>query len=280
MIQLDAVGEVLGPYVHRYSWRDVVLYHLGIGARASDLEYVYEGVEGGLRVCPSFAVVPILGPYMAVLRRLGVPVASILHGEQTVRLHGPIPPEGELRTTARARAVYDKGRAALLIAESRTTDAAGTVLFETRAAVLCRGLGGWGGDPGPGGERRPLPDDRPPDFEVREATAENQAALYRLSGDTNPLHIDPAAARAAGFPRPILHGLCTFGVVCRAVVARACGGDPGRLREMGVRFTAPVFPGDTITTRGWRMGPGTCHLGVSTESGPVLDNAYALVAEG
>ncbi|WP_051463219.1 MaoC family dehydratase [Deferrisoma camini] len=280
MIHLDAVGEVLGPFVHRYSWRDVVLYHLGIGARASDLEYVYEGVAGGLRVCPSFAVVPVLAPYMAVLRRLRVPVASILHGEQTIRLHGPLPPEGEFHTTARASAVYDKGKAALLIAESRTTDASGALLFETRAAVLCRGMGGWGGDPGPRPEPRTVPGDRPPDFEASEPTAENQAALYRLCGDTNPLHIDPAAARAAGFPRPILHGLCTFGFVCRAVVSRACGGNPTRLREMGVRFVAPVFPGQTITTRGWRVGPGTYHLGVSTESGEVLSNAYARVDEG
>ena len=277
MIHLDAVGETLGPFVHRYSWRDVILYHLGIGARASELHYVYEGVEGGLRVCPSYAVVTILEPYMAALRRFRVPVGSILHGEQMVRFHGSIPPEGELHTTARVPAVYDKGKAALLIAESRTTDASGGLLFEARSAVVCRGMGGWGGDPGPRPEPRTVPGDRPPDFEACQPTAENQAALYRLSGDTNPLHIDPAAARAAGFPRPVLHGLCTFGFVCRAVVARACGGDPARLREMGVRFAAPVFPGQTITTRGWRVGSGTYHLGVSTESGEVLTNAYALV---
>ncbi len=280
MIRLDRIGETVGPDVHEYDVRDVALYHLGIGAGADDLRYVYEGVPGGLIVCPTYAVIPAFAPFTKVLGLLDVPLASVLHGEEAIFLDGAIPPRGKLFTRSRVPAVHDKGKAALLIMETETADEAGTVLFRTRASLFCRGLGGFGGDPGPRGEVRAVHAGRPPDFEVSRRAGENQAALYRLSGDTNPLHIDPAAAAAAGFPRPILHGLCTFGFAGRAVLAAACGNDAGRFKEFGCRFSAPVFPGETVVTSGWKMGGGLYHLRVSTERGDVLSNAYARVEGG
>ncbi|MEK6697148.1 MAG: MaoC/PaaZ C-terminal domain-containing protein [Candidatus Deferrimicrobiota bacterium] len=279
MMRLERVGETIGPVVHEYRTRDVALYHLGIGAGADDLDLVYEGVRGGLKVCPTFAVIPSFPAIIAALSRFEVPPGSILHGEEAIFLEKPIPPRGKLSTTARVPAVYDKGKAALLIVETESADEAGEPLFRTRASVFCRGLGGFGGDPGPRVDARPVPAGRAPDFEVAGPTAESQAALYRLSGDLNPLHIDPAVASAAGFPRPILHGLCTFGFAGRAVVRGACGNDVGRLREFGCRFSAPVFPGETVTTRGWRMGGGLYLLQVSTGRGDVLSQAYACVRE-
>lgn len=277
MINLDPVGKVDGTTVHEYGSRDVVLYHLGIGARGSDLEFVYEGALGGLKVCPTYAVVPILGPLMKVLPKFNVPLKTVLHGEQVIFLERAIPAQGVLLTTVTVPAVYDKGKAALLIVETETADKAGNLLFRARASLFCQGLGGFGGDPGPKSQVREIPKGRKTAFEISQKTGEYQAALYRLSGDLNPLHIDPMAASFSGFPRPILHGLCTFGFAGRAVLEGACGNDVGRLKEYGVRFSAPVFPGDVITTRGWNMGGGMYHLQVSTERGDVLSNAYARV---
>ncbi len=278
MINLDAVGKVNGTAVHEYGSRDVVLYHLGIGARGSDLEFVYEGVLGGLKVCPTYAVVPMLEPLMKVLPRFNVPLKTVLHGEQTIILERAIPAEGVLLTTVNVPAVYDKGKAALMIVDSETTDKAGNVLFRTRASLFCQGLGGFGGDPGPKTIVRKIPEGRKPDFEISRQTGENQAALYRLSGDLNPLHIDPMAASFAGFPHPILHGLCTFGFAGRAVLEGVCGNEVRRFKEFGVRFSTPVIPGDIITTRGWKMEEGIYHLQVATGRGDVLSNAYARVA--
>lgn len=279
VIALDQVGKPGGVIAREYTERDVILYHLGIGARADELDLVYEGAQGGLTVCPTFAVVTILDPLTSLLPRFNVPLRTILHGEQSVRLERPIPPRGAFLTTATVPAVYDKGKAALLVMETETTDRNGTLLFRTRASIVCQGMGGFGGPPGPKAPPRDVPKDRAPDLETSEKTSASQAALYRLSGDLNPLHIDPAAASLAGFPRPILHGLCTFGFAGRAVLRGICRNRAGRLREFGVRFSAPVYPGDTITTRAWDMGGGTWHLRAATERGDVLSNAYVLVGE-
>lgn len=278
-IARDRVGITSGASVRDYTERDVILYHLGIGARADEMDLVYEGAPGGLTVCPTFAVVTVMEPLMALLPEFNVPLGRILHGEQAISLERAIPPRGVFRTTACVPAVYDKGKAALLILETRTTDGSGIPLFRTRASIFCRGMGGFGGDPGPRTAAREIPDGRPPDVEISEETGANQAALYRLSGDRNPLHIDPSVAVRAGFPRPILHGLCTFGFAGRAVLRGICRGDAARMREFGVRFSAPVFPGDAISTKGWDMGQGTWHLSVATGRGEVLSNAYALTKE-
>jgi len=279
VIRLDRVGKSNGATVHEYDDRDVILYHLGIGARPEDLEFVYEGANGGLKVCPTYAVVPMFEPMVNLLPRFNVPFRSILHGEQAITLDRAIPPRGTMLTTARVPAVYDKGKAALLVVETETTDPAGKRLFRTRASLFCKGFGGFGGEPGPKATAREIPKRRSPDFEISEKTSDSQALLYRLSGDRNPLHVDPMSASFAGFPRPILHGLCTFGYVGRAVLRGACGNRVERLKEFGVRFSAPVYPGEAISTQGWNMGDGAWHLRVSGKGGEILTNAYAHVQE-
>lgn len=277
MIDVNQVGLTIGPFEHRMHWRDIILYHLGIGFGASDLDYVYERAEGGLKVCPSYAVIPVFHPFFEVLEKLKIDLKTVLHGEEAVRLYAPLPSRGKLLSTVKVAGIYDKKKAALVVLETESTDEKGALVCATRMSLFCRGLGGWGGDPGPKAEAVPLPKDRSPDFEVSYKTTQDQAALYRLSGDVNPLHIDPKAAEAAGFPRPILHGLCTFGFAVRAILQGACGGDVSRFKAFQVRFADVVYPGDTITTRGWLLEDGRYAIEAATERSIVLSHALAEV---
>ena len=279
MIRLDLVGKSNGATVHEYTERDVILYHLGIGARAEDLDFVYEGVNGGLKVCPTFAVVPMLEPLMKLLPQFNVPLRNILHGEQVIFPEAGHPPSGDISHHGPCVCRLRQGKGG----DPRDGDGNDRpgrepVVHDAGLALL-QGDGRVRGRSGSPGTPREIPEGRPPDFEIAQKTDESQAVLYRLSGDLNPLHIDPLAATFAGFPRPLLHGLCTFGFVGRAVLAGICRNETARLKEFGVRFSAPVFPGDTITTRGWDMGGGVWHLCAATERGEVLSNAYARVEE-
>lgn len=277
MIDVQQVGLRIGPFEHEMHWRNIILYHLGIGFGASDLEYVYEGVQGGLKVCPSYAVIPVFQPFFEVLDRLKIDLRTVLHGEEAIRLHRPMPSSGKLLSTVKVAGIYDKKKAALVVLETETKDEKGNLVNETRMSLFCRGLGGWGGDAGPKAEAVPVPRDKAPDFEIGYKISPDQAALYRLSGDVNPLHIDPQAAEAAGFPKPILHGLCTFGFATRAILAGACAGDVGRFKAFQVRFADVVYPGETVTTRGWSMGDGRFVIEASTERTVVLSHALAEV---
>jgi acyl dehydratase len=175
--------------------------------------------------------------------------------------------------------VYDKGKAAVMVVETETADTTGKTIFRTRVSLFCQGLGGFGGDSGPKAQVLEIPKGRKADFEITQDTLDSQAVLYRLSGDLNPLHVDPIAASFAGFPRPILHGLCTFGFVGRAVLRGICGNRVDLVKEFGVRFTAPVYPGEAITTQGWSMGDGMHFLRAACKGREVLSNAYARVKE-
>jgi acyl dehydratase len=275
-LKLDLVGAPLDPVRHAYTWRDTVIYALGVGARLSELDYLYEG--RGPRVLPTFAVVPSFRSLIQVVGALGASPMSILHGEQTIRLKRPIPPSGELVTTAEVTGIYDKGKGALVVVVARTSDEGGQQLFENEFSLFVRGEGGFGGPRGPEA-RQAAPPDRAPDFAETQATLPEQAALYRLSGDLNPLHIAPEAARVGGFERPILHGLCTYGFAGRALLAHACGGDPARLASFAARFSGVVFPGDALTTSGWQVAPGQWVVQVATQEGKVvLSHAVAEVA--
>jgi acyl dehydratase len=279
MINLDLVGKSFGPSVFKYTWRDVILYHLGIGASARDLSLVFEGIKGGLQVIPTFGVIPAFEVLWEVVKNLNVDVQRVLHGEQTIFADKPIPAQGKLLTTARLEGIYDKGKAALVQVRSDTASEQGEVLLRCLAVFFCRGEGGWGGDPGPKGEPHEVPKDRPPNFAIADQTLSNQAVLYRLMGDVNPLHVDPEFAAGAGFKQPILHGLCTFGFAARAILKAVCDGDVRRLKEFKVRFSNVVFPGETVTTHGWRMKPGLYHVEAVTPGGIALSQAYARVAE-
>ncbi|MFI5290079.1 MAG: MaoC/PaaZ C-terminal domain-containing protein [Polyangia bacterium] len=275
-MNLGLVGKKSDPTPFSYTWKDAVLYALGVGAKIDELDFLYEG--RGPKVLPTFAVVPSFAAMISVAGDLGCNPMMILHGEQKVILHRPIPAEGKLLTTSEVKGIYDKGKGALVVVEAKTTDAKGESVFDNVFSIFVRGEGGFGGERGPEAAKADPPTGRAPDFEVIEATSREQALLYRLSGDVNPLHADPSMAKMAGFDRPILHGLCTYGHAGRAVLKGACAGDPARLRSFGARFSGVVFPGDTLTTRGWKVGDHEYVVTTTTQVGKVvLSNAIAEV---
>jgi acyl dehydratase len=275
-IDPQVVGQSTAPQLHRYTWKDVVLYALGVGARADELDYLYEG--RGPKVLPTFAVVPAYFANMAAMAAIGGDLASIVHVGQVVRLTAPIPPRGTLSTVATVTALYDLLRMAQVIVSTRTTDEAGRLLFETEWSIVHRGAGGFGGQRPPE-IRRATPPRRDADFRMEEATAQTQALLYRLSGDENPLHADPSLAKGVGFDGPILHGLCTYGYVGRAVVKMLCGGQGDRLRSLSARFRKPVLPGETLITEGWMIEPTKAVIRCTAKerNEPVLTDSIAEV---
>lgn len=280
-IDLDkVVGAELPPGRHSWSEADVVLYHLGLGAGADpmaegELEYV---LEDRLKVLPSFGVIlpfDVLGG-LAGLDGFDVNLTLLLHGEQELELPGPLPTAGEVTTTARVEHVYDKGKGALVIVETTSATDAGEVLCVNRFSSFLRGEGGFGGDSGPA-----LVDPRPerdPDLVVERPTLPQQALLYRQSGDRNPLHADPAYAARGGFDRPILHGLCSYGIAAKAVVDEVLGGDVGAVAGYRARFAGVVFPGETLVERIWQEGEEIVFEVMTKErETPVLSNAVISV---
>lgn len=274
-IDWKTVSREPQEFVFTYTWKDVVLYALGIGAQVDELPFLYENTPGGLQVFPSFAAKA--SGKLIIERSREVEGFRFLHGEQGIRLHRPIPPEGKIMAASRVADVYDKGKAAVIrfVTEGRTE--AGLPLFEVEHFAFHVGGGGFGGDPGPKTAPSNPPEGVAPDFTVSYRIPENQAALYRLSGDLNPLHLDPEFARRGGFDRPILHGLCTYGYATRAIVHGLCQGDVTRFKEFKARFSDAVYPGETLTTEGWGVSTGRYTLRARTERAVVLSNAYAVI---
>ncbi len=273
-LDLSVVGKQFKAVKHPYLWKDVVIYHLGIGAQAHELPYVFEGVPGGIQVIPTFAVVPAIVAAAAVIAPARVDIVGLLHGEQTIRMHAPIPPRGTFITTPKVVGIRDKGRHALLDIETVTRDTNGARLFDTLVSLVCRGQGGFGGNHADDSPKHAPPADTPPDFTHFHQTSPDQAALYRLSGDLNPLHINPAFARAAGYDRPILHGLCVYGATAKALIAGLCDGDVTRVQEYKARFSRPVYPGAGINIKAWRLDDGYYSVEASTDSEVIMNQAY------
>ncbi len=250
----SALASQLPARVFAWDEDRVILYHLGLGAGAPptdprELSYTY---EGDLAVLSSFATVAAYSSMATVpsARGLDINWTLVLHGEQDLEVRSPIPRRGEVTSRPRIAHIYDKGRAALMVVEITSTDnRTGQVMFVNRASLFIRGEGGWGGDSGPRASNQAP--GREPDHIVRSATLPQQALLYRLSGDKNPLHADPGYAALGGFDRPILHGLCTYGVVGKAVIDTVLDGKAGRARRYQARFAGVVFPGETVVTRIW-----------------------------
>jgi acyl dehydratase len=272
-----ALGFKFPPTKSSYHQDTVILYHLGIGAGVpatdpGELEYSY---EKNLKVLPSFGVIPIFGALGGVMG--GVPGLKfnpmlLLHGEQDIELHRPLPVAAKLESEARIAGLYDKGKAALAVLEVATKEEGGAPLFTNRFSLFLRGEGGFGGERGPdiGNE----PPERKPDLVVESPTLPQQALLYRLSGDKNPLHADPEFAKIGGFDRPILHGLCSFGIVCKAAVDKALGGDVAKVARYQARFRGVFFPGETMLTSIWREEGKLLISSSSKErSAPVISNA-------
>ncbi len=279
-LDLSSVGTTTEPSLFTYDWKAVALYALGIGARRDELDYVFDG--RGPKVYPTFAVVPALPVVTACLARTQGDIAMVVHGGQTVRAHAPLPPEGTLVTTGTIAAIYDLRKMAQVVIEARTClQGQSEPVVETTWSIIFRGAGGFGGSPAPTRADADAPRERPADFHVEQATSPEQALLYRLSGDLNPLHADPAFAAMVGFPQgPILHGLCTYGFAARAVIGAACDGDASRLRVFEGQFRKPVWPGETLVTEGWKLDGGRYAVvtRVKERGDAVLSSAYAEIA--
>ena len=244
-------------FTARYTDRETMLYALGVGMGADpmnekELPFVY---ENGLKALPTMTTVIAWGAG-AMTGRMGINYLMVVHGEQKLEMHKPLPSEGSIKAAVRVLGAYDKGKdkGAVICSETVISDAvSGDKLATLVSSTFARGDGGFGGPSEGAPEPHPTPT-RPHDAELAIATRPDQALIYRLSGDRNPLHSDPNVARMAGFPRPILHGLCSYGVTCRAVLQTYADYDPSRIKNFDVRFSSPVFPGETIVTRMWKDG--------------------------
>ncbi|MEJ2589455.1 MAG: SDR family NAD(P)-dependent oxidoreductase [Deltaproteobacteria bacterium] len=267
-LNLDAVGRKIGPKEKPYSWKDVVLYAMGVGAGFEDLEYCF---EQKLKVIPSFSIASVFEFLAEVGISSNADLSGILHGEQDIVFHNPIPVEGTLITEGAITHMYDKGadKGALVVAEADTYHSNGQKLFTNYFTLFCRKDGGFGGDPGPT-ERVEFPD-RPPDVEEPARPSPDQPLIYRLSGDIFQLHADPEFARASGFEKPIMHGLCTHGYACRAVIKHLFPGEPERMSRFRVRFSKTLYPGVPITTQIWKMDEGKAFFRtINQETGEVV----------
>lgn len=251
-INPDAAGSVGQPAEFSWTSKDSLLYAMGVGAGVSDptgfeLEFTTENSNDVTqRALPTQVVVmgggstPGFGDFNPV---------HLLHAEQAITLHQPVPAAGTAVATGRVGPIYDKGKAALVYLETDVADVDGNPIWNTRSGLFIGGEGGWGGDRGPATEWH-LPD-RDADHVVAYPTRPDQALLYRLNGDRNPLHSDPTFAAAAGFDKPILHGLCTYGFTGRALLHALCDSDPARFGSMGGRFKSPVVPGEVLEVHAW-----------------------------
>ena len=270
---LSVIGKKNDPVEVEYSSKDAILYALSVGATIAELSLVYEHAPDGLKVLPSYCVI-LAGRAFPNVGAIDWPL--FLHGEQRIRLHKPLPTQGKVVQLGEVKNIYDKGKGAVYDIRITGSTEDGELLYEAGYVNFYLGAGGFGGDPGPKAERLDPPEDTAPDFSVTEPVPASQAALYRLNGDLNPLHIDLASAQRAGFDRPILHGLCTYGYAVRGVINGGLGGDIDRLKGFDARFSSPVYPGDTLTTEGWKNEGGYI-VRVSTATGPVITNAFAAI---
>jgi len=267
-LNLDTQGQKIGPIIREYTWRDPILYALGVGAGFSELQYCY---EKNLKVIPSFPMAAIMDFFWQVGTTANVNPAGVLHGEQDLVFHNPIPIQGTLITEGHITNIYDKGKdkGALVVAESDTSHSNGDLLVTSIITIFARLDGGFGGENIP--PKKIIFPDLPPDMVVKDTPSENQPLLYRLTGDLFPLHVDPEFAKLAGFAEPIMHGLCTYGFACRALVQNLVPAEPERVRRIDCRFSKPLYPGVSIETLIWKTSPGKAvWKTVNTETGEVV----------
>ncbi len=276
------IGVAGDPHERSWTSTDALLYAVAVGAGLGDplreLEFTTENSAGmAQQVLPTFGVLVARG---GPGRSLGSFDRSLLvHAEQAFELHRPLPAAGTARTTSTVTGIYDKGSGALVVTENTAVDAeTGEPLVTSRSSAFIRGEGGFGGDRGPrdGSERWERPG-RDPDLRAEQATRPEQALLYRLTGDRNPLHTDPQFAARGGFDRPILHGLCTYGITGRVLLHALCGSDPARFGSMSGRFTRPVLPGETLVVSIWRNDAGALFQTAKQDGTVVIDRGQMRV---
>ncbi|MDP4976892.1 MAG: MaoC/PaaZ C-terminal domain-containing protein [Ilumatobacteraceae bacterium] len=270
-----AVGAVGDVRTMSWNSKDALLYAVGIGAGQNDLPFTTENTKEVQQVVfPTFAVVAGSGttsPGRSAMAEIGTfNWALLVHGSQAITLHRPIPVEAEATVQDKVVAMYDKGKAAVVVTEAETKLKTGELLWTTRSSVFIRGEGGWDGDRGPSGPQNEPPA-KAPDHEVTLQTSPDQAFVYRLSGDRNPLHTDPSFAAIGGFDRPILHGLCSYGFTGRALLGALCNNDVTKFKHIEGRFSSPVMPGDALTIRMWNIGAGETVFTTSVGDRVVID---------
>jgi acyl dehydratase len=276
-IDLDvAIGAELEPMEFSWTSSDVQLYHLGLGAGADpldprELRYLTDGTP---QVLPTFGNVAqsfhMTEAPTVKFPCIDIELSRVLHASEAITVPGPIPATGTGTAVTRFTEIWDKGKAAVIWSETTVTAPDGTLLWTQKRSIFARGEGGFGGERGPSSTSS-VPD-RAPDLELDVPTLPQQALLYRLCGDRNPLHSDPQFASAAGFPKPILHGLCTYGMACKALVDAILGGDTTQLASYGARFAGVVFPGETLRVSAWKNGDGYS----GTVTAPARDGAIVL----
>jgi acyl dehydratase len=258
-INLDAaLGAQLEPVEFSWTSSDVQLYHLALGAGhdpmdSRELRYLTDDTP---QVLPTFSSVASTF-HMTEAPKVSFPgieieLSRVLHASEAVGVPAPLPPHGSARAVTTITDIWDKGKAAVILNETTVTDPAGTLLWTVKRSIFARGEGGFGGERGPSTSAETP--DRAADFEINIPVLPQQALLYRLCGDRNPLHSDPGFAAAAGFPRPILHGLCTYGMVCKALTDTVLDADTSRVGSYGARFAGVVFPGETLKASVWQDG--------------------------
>jgi acyl dehydratase len=263
----DLVGTRFEP--ERVSWnpKDIMLYSLGVGCKPTgELDFLYEG--RGPKVLPTYAVIPGMRAMGNIGKAVELQLMRLLHGEQGIELFRPLPATAELSMESSITEIWDKGKAAVVGVTADFSDADGLV-FRTHATLFYLGGGGFGGEPGPSTKDKNRPPPREPDFVIDYATTEEQGAIYRLSGDRVPLHIDPEFAGKAGYARPFMHGLCTYGFVGRAVLHALCGSEPANFVSMQGRFSERVEFEDHIVTKIWKTEPGEAIIQAETQNGDV-----------
>ena len=270
-----AVGAVGDVRTMSWNSKDALLYAVGIGAGQNDLPFTTENTKEVQQVVfPTFAVVAGSGttsPGKSAMAEIGTFNWALLgHGSQAITLHRPIPVEAEATVQDKVVAMYDKGKAAVVVTEAETKLKTGELLWTTRSSVFIRGEGGWDGERGPSGPQNEPPA-KAPDHEVTLQTSPDQAFVYRLSGDRNPLHTDPSFAAIGGFDRPILHGLCSYGFTGRALLGALCNNDVTKFKHIEGRFSSPVMPGDALTVRMWNVGAGETVFTTSVGDRVVID---------
>jgi acyl dehydratase len=276
-INLDeALGAELDPVEFSWTSSDIQLYHLGLGAGSDpmdprELRYL---VDNAPQVLPTFGNVAqsfhMTEPPAVKFPGIDIELSRVLHASEAVAVPGPVPPAGTGVAVTRFTEIWDKGKAAVIWSETTVKSPDGTLLWTQRRSIFARGEGGFGGERGPSTSSEPP--ERAPDFELSIPVSPQQALLYRMCGDRNPLHSDPEFAAAAGFPRPILHGLCTYGMTCKAMVDGLLDGDASRVGGYGARFAGVVFPGETLKASIWKDGDGF----QAVVTAPERDDAVAL----
>jgi acyl dehydratase len=267
-LNLETIGKVWGPYEFSYDEKDLIIYALGIGFGKDCLEYVYEG-DKDFKAFPTFGVIFPANAGAEAFLSTKANFATVVHGEQNLQIHNPLPREATVLTTAVIEGIYDKGSGALIVMRFDSKGKNGVPLCSNWVGAFVRGAGGFGGAAQPRKEIPTIPQ-KSPDFVLDAQTGVNQAALYRISGDRNPLHIDPAVANAVGFKEPILHGLCTYGVICRRFVKEVLQSDAAKLKSYSARFSTPVIPGESLQTKVWQTNPRLFLLEVYNAKGEAV----------